>query len=82
MCRSEPGPREFAQRSNDNVFNIENLPDAIRTTKRELRAALPEHKEIFREVEADMRRRVEEIVTEREAGHDVIPKSTVAGTAA
>ena len=38
-----------------------------------LRAGLPEYKEIFREVEVDMRRRVEEIVTERESGHDVIP---------
>jgi hypothetical protein len=52
---------------------IENLPEAIRTTKQQLRAALPEYKEIFREVEAEMRRRVEEIVAEREAGDDVIP---------
>ena len=52
---------------------IENLPEAIRTTKRQLRSALPEHKEVFREVEAEMRRRVEEIVSERESGHDVIP---------
>ena len=52
---------------------IENLPEAIRTTKRQLRAALPEYKEVFREVEAEMRRRVEEIVSERESGHDVIP---------
>jgi Protein of unknown function (DUF1479) len=52
---------------------IENLPEAIRTTKQQLRAALPEYKEIFREVEAEMRRRVEEIVAEREAGGDVIP---------
>ncbi|MGA7401843.1 MAG: DUF1479 domain-containing protein [Candidatus Sulfotelmatobacter sp.] len=52
---------------------IENLPQAIRTTKQELRAALPEYKEVFREVEAEMRERVEEIVTERESGHDVIP---------
>jgi hypothetical protein len=52
---------------------IENLPEAIRTTKRQLRAALPEYKEIFREIETEMRRRVEEIVAEREAGHDVIP---------
>ena len=54
---------------------IENLPVAIRSTKQQLRAALPEYKEIFREVEADMRRRVEEIVCEREAGHDVVPSS-------
>ena len=52
---------------------IENLPEAIRTTKQQLRAALPEYQEVFRDVEADMRRRVEEIVTERESGHDVIP---------
>jgi Protein of unknown function (DUF1479) len=52
---------------------IENLPEAIRTTKQQLRAELPEYKDIFREVEAEMRRRVEEIVAERDAGHDVIP---------
>jgi len=42
---------------------IENLPEAIRTTKQQLRAALPQYKEVFREVEAEMRRRVEEIVS-------------------
>src|SRR5579872_4584322 len=52
---------------------IENLPEAIRTTKQQLRAALPGYKEVFREVEAEMRRRVDEIVSEREAGKDVIP---------
>ena len=52
---------------------IENLPEAIRTAKQQLRAALPEYKEVFREVEAEMRRRVDEIVSEREAGRDVIP---------
>jgi Protein of unknown function (DUF1479) len=52
---------------------IEDLPEAIRTTKQQLRAALPGYREVFREVEAEMRRRVEEIVSEREAGRDVIP---------
>ena len=52
---------------------IENLPEAIRTTKQQLRHALPEYEEVFREVEAQMRGRVEEIVSERESGHDVIP---------
>jgi len=52
---------------------IENLPEAVRTTKHQLRAALPGYRDVFREVEADMRRRVEEIVSEREAGCDVIP---------
>jgi hypothetical protein len=52
---------------------IENLPEAIQATKQQLRAALPEYQEVFRAVEAEMRRRVEEIVTQRESGHDVIP---------
>ena len=52
---------------------IENLPEAIRTTKQQLRTALPGYKEVFREVEAEMRGRVEEIVSERESGRDVIP---------
>ena len=52
---------------------IENLPEAIRNTKQQLRAALPAYQEVFREVEAETRRRVEEIVDEREAGRDVVP---------
>jgi Protein of unknown function (DUF1479) len=67
------GSREFAQRSNGMHLIIENLPEAIRTTKQQLRAALPEYNEVYRDVEAEMRRRVEEIVSERAAGHDVIP---------
>lgn len=54
-------------------LTIQNLPEAIRTTKQQLRAALPDYRKIFLEVEAEMRGRVEEIVFEREAGHDVIP---------
>jgi hypothetical protein len=64
---------DIAQRSIDMSLVIENLPEAIRSTKGQLRAALPGYKEVFREVEADMRRRVEEIVSQRESGHDVIP---------
>ena len=45
------------------AFVIDNLPEAIRNTKQRLRAALPEYKEIFREVEVEMQRRVEEIVS-------------------
>ena len=61
---------------------IENLPEAIRATKQQLRAALPGYRDAFREVEAEMRRRVEEIVSEREAGHDVIPIVQYADVAA
>ena len=64
----------FVQRSNPMPgLVIENLPEAIRNTKQQLRAALPEYKEVFRDVEAEMQGRVEEIVAERESGHDVIP---------
>jgi len=52
---------------------IENLPEAIQSTKQQLRSALPEYTEVFHEIEAEMRHRVEEIVSEREAGQDVIP---------
>ncbi len=61
---------------------IENLPEAIRTTKQKLREALPEYKEVFREVEAAMQLRVEEIVSERESGKDVVPIVQYADVAA
>jgi Protein of unknown function (DUF1479) len=55
------------------AFEIANLPEAVRSTKRLLREALPNHTEVFREVEAEMRRRVDAIVIEREAGEAVVP---------
>lgn len=54
-------------------FVIENLPETIRASKLELQTALPQYREVFRDVEAEMRRRVEEIVQERESGQEVIP---------
>jgi translation initiation factor 1 (eIF-1/SUI1) len=55
------------------AFVIDNLPEAIRTTKKALRDALPNHTEVFRQVEAEMRQRVKIIVKERESGQPVIP---------
>jgi hypothetical protein len=55
------------------AFEIDNLPEAIRSTKKALRKALPNHAEVFRQVEAEMRRRVDTIVRERESGQSVIP---------
>jgi hypothetical protein len=55
------------------VFVIDNLADAIRSSKQALRKALPNHAEVFRQVEAEMRRQVNIIVKEREAGEPVIP---------
>ena len=54
-------------------FIIENLPKSIKAAKAELRAALPQYKEVFRGVEAAMRKRVDEIVRERNSGDEVIP---------
>ena len=52
---------------------IENLSQEIRQTKKALREALPHHAEVFRQVEAEMRRQVNAIVKERESGQEVIP---------
>jgi hypothetical protein len=55
------------------AFVIDNLGEAIRSSKKVLREALPNHAEVFRQVEAEMRRRVNAIVKERETGRPVIP---------
>jgi Protein of unknown function (DUF1479) len=55
------------------TFVIDNLVEAIRSSKKALREALPNHSEVFRQVEAEMRRRVNAIVKERETGQPVIP---------
>lgn len=54
-------------------LEVQDLPAAVRTTKHALRAALPNYSEIFHEVEAEMRRKVDVIVKERESGAAVIP---------
>ena len=54
-------------------FKIDNLPQAIQSTKKLLRRELPNYAEVFRQVEAEMRRRVDVIVKERESGQAVIP---------
>jgi hypothetical protein len=63
----------ISEEVNIMAFVIDNLPEAIRRTKKALRQALPNHAEIFHQVEAEMRRRVDIIVKEREAGQSVIP---------
>jgi hypothetical protein len=55
------------------AFVIDNLGEAIRSSKKVLREALPNHAVVFRQVEAEMRRRVNAIVKERETGQPVIP---------
>ncbi len=54
-------------------LEIGNLPEMVRDTKKALRAKLPNYASVFGEVEAEMRRRVDKIVAERNAGKAVIP---------
>ena len=54
-------------------FQVENLPEAIRETKKKLRRDLPAYANVFQEFESEMSRKVAQIVNEREAGEDVIP---------
>ena len=55
------------------AFVIDNLPEDIRKSKKALRQAFPNYAETFREVEAEMRQRVDILVKEREGGQAVIP---------
>ena len=54
-------------------LEIENLPETTRTVKQALRKALPNYAEVFRDVEAEMQRRVDTIVDERKSGKPVVP---------
>lgn len=55
-------------------FQVENLPEAIRDVKKKLRRELPAYAAVFQEVESEMRRKVAQIVAERDAGGAVIPE--------
>ncbi len=54
-------------------LQIDRLVDAVRVTKEELRRALPNYADVFRDVEAEMREKIGTIVRERDAGESVIP---------
>src|SRR6476646_4732067 len=54
-------------------FQVENLPEAIRDVKKKLRRELPAYATAFQEVESEIRRKVAQIVKERESGEAVIP---------
>ncbi|MDR5753243.1 MULTISPECIES: DUF1479 domain-containing protein [unclassified Caballeronia] len=57
-----------------SALEIDDLPCAIRAVKRQLRAALPNYKEVFGQVEAEIERKVAVIVKERARGESVIPE--------
>ncbi|SAK56518.1 dioxygenase [Caballeronia arationis] len=65
-----------------DALHIDDLPAAIRAVKRQLRAALPDYREVFRQVEAEIERKVAFIVKERGRGDSVIPEIRFADIAA
>jgi hypothetical protein len=54
-------------------FQVENLAEAIREAKKNLRRKNPNYAKTFAEVEGEMKRRVAEVVEERNSGGAVIP---------
>lgn len=64
------------------ALHIDDLPAAIRAVKRHLRAQLPNYRDVFLEVEADIKQQVAAIVAEREAQSAVIPEIDYADIAA
>jgi hypothetical protein len=64
------------------ALQIDDLPAAIRQTKRELRDRLPRYREIFEEVEAAMKSEAAHLTRLRERGEAVIPEIAFADIAA
>lgn len=52
---------------------IDDLPQAIRSTKRALRAALPNYRQVFQEVEGAMKQQIDAILRDRDRGIGTIP---------
>jgi hypothetical protein len=55
-------------------LHIEDLPATIRSVKKQLRQSLPNYREVFEQVDAEIRRKVEVIAQERQRGEAVIPE--------
>ena len=64
------------------ALQIDDLPAAIRQTKRDLRDKLPRYQEIFAEVEAAMKTEAAHLARLRELGEAVIPEIAFADIAA
>lgn len=63
-------------------LHIDDLPAAIRAAKQQLRESLPDYRQVFEQVDAEIRRKVEVIARERERGEPVIPEVRYADVAA
>ncbi|KAK48031.1 hypothetical protein BG58_36125 [Caballeronia jiangsuensis] len=56
------------------ALKIDDLSSAIRQAKKELRAALPNYREVFAEVEASIGEEAKRIAAQRDRGENVIPE--------
>ena len=63
-------------------LHIEDMPAAIRSVKKQLRQSLPNYREVFEEVDAEIRRKVDVILGQRQRGESVIPEIQYADIAA
>lgn len=55
-------------------LKIDNIPDAIRTVKQQLRQQLPRYREVFAELDAEMRRQIATLNTEQQRGEHPVPQ--------
>src|SRR5438477_452769 len=55
-------------------LEISDLAQTTHDVKAKLRSELPDYAGVFHDIEVDMRRQVEAIVDDREAGRSVIPE--------
>lgn len=63
-------------------LHVDDLPASIRDAKRTLRAMLPNYREVFAEVAAEMERQADHIAERRKRGEAVIPEIQFADIAA
>lgn len=64
------------------ALHIDDLPASIRAVKQYLRQQLPNYREVFLEVEADIKQQVASIIATRDAHAEVIPEIDYADIAA
>ena len=55
-------------------LDIDNIPDAIRQIKAQLRQQLPSYREVFAELDADMRRQISELHHLQQRGEHPVPQ--------
>lgn len=55
-------------------LKIDNIPDAIRTVKKQLRQQLPRYREVFAELNNDMRRQIDALHAEQQRGEHPVPQ--------